>query len=768
MSFKKKIIVTNSIILIFFVSLLTYSAIEIVYITSKEQFRDIRSNILNNNKRLLLTFVRVQNIGLDKEINLIGEEVDHLVSLFTNQDKNEEFRNKLLVEFNTSHKKYIKSIAFVDVKNNEEYFVSKNKIINKNINLNFANLTKYKGFYIDKEIIGRNITRLHIYKKIESWGDSFLKFDMNLDYFAKALTFENMINKFHYRYFLVDEHGYVITSNLNQNTEHLMSDLVYDEYTRISVANYIMSKNRGSVLVNGLENPTNITFVKNNLTGWRLVLVTPEDVINSSYTTTKELVLSGDNSLIKMLALAYTILLSLFLIINSVAVNQMLIPFSKLIEQAKFLKQRDFDNATRLLHSRGDEIEQLSKAYCEAGIQIRSLVEGLEEEVKNRTSLYETAAEEASEANKQKSVLLSNVSHEIRTPLNAIIGYTHMLTHSEHFNFHKHQLNGISSASNTILGIVNDLLDFERIKASNFSLSPKPVSVKSLLDDVINTFLPLSQKKQLSLDVTCSVDASTILFIDALRIKQAIGNIVSNAIKFTERGGITIDISSDKQVFNISIIDTGVGIPEGKLESIFKGFEQVNQEDQQFGFGLGLAITKTIVELMNGTLHVESELGVGSHFRIGLPATEITGPMEDTTNIVQRDINGHNRLDYSRKRALIVDDVEFNREILEFHLNGMGFECMAASDGLEGVSLGSSNNFDIVLTDISMPRMDGLELAAKLSEIKPSLPIIAVTARATIQEKSLMNHYFSCYVTKPIDPIDLKSKIERVFSGGSC
>nr|WP_275665395.1 ATP-binding protein [Vibrio sp. Isolate22] len=416
----------------------------------------------------------------------------------------------------------------------------------------------------------------------------------------------------------------------------------------------------------------------------------------------------------------------------------MLVPISKLIVQAQYLKQRDFNKVTHTVHSNGngDEIELLSKAYSEAGVQIQNLIEGLEYEVEERTKQYEIAAQEASEANKQKSVLLSNVSHEVRTPLNAIIGYTHMLTHSKKFDDHRHQLNGISSASNTILGIVNDLLDFERVKAASYSLNPKCLSVMSLMREIENTFLPLSESKQLSLDIICNVDASTTLMIDELRIKQAISNIVSNALKFTNKGGVAIEVSSDDKAFNISVSDTGVGIPQDKLDAVFNGFEQVNQEDQQFGFGLGLAITKTIVELMKGSLRVESVLGTGSTFVISLPAQEIMDVLECSNGVAEQAYNIRERLDCTSKKALIVDDVEFNREILEFHLNALGCECMTANDGLEALALASEHEFDVVLTDISMPVMNGIELASELEKRKPWLPIIAVTARATIQEES--------------------------------
>ncbi|MFA0307693.1 ATP-binding protein [Vibrio splendidus] len=771
-SFKNKIIFTNATILVLFVVLLTYSAIEIVQVSSQNQFEEIKESITGNNKKLLLTFVKAQSVTLDKEVELITDEVEHVAidfaHDFVNKSKNEALRNKQLAYINTERKPFIKKVLFIDTERNQEVSITENGIVSRSISVDLSHMIRYKNFYIGKEVKVGHVTKFAIYIRPEHWDNALLKFDLDLEYFSRSLTFENMIDEFQYRYFLVDDSGKLIASNLQQNVDQLMSESVFDEQIQKSVASHIMSYYLGSFVVSGEKGVFNVTFVQNRQTGWRLILVTPEHVIRSSYATTKELVLSGDNSLIKRLFFAYILLLGLFLAINSIAVNKMLKPISKLIAQAKYLKQRDFNKSRHTVYSNGDEIEQLSKAYSEAGVQIQNLIEGLEYKVEERTKQYEVAAQEASEANRQKSVLLSNVSHEVRTPLNAIIGYTHMLTHSKHFDDHSHQLNGISSASNTILGIVNDLLDFERVKAASYSLNPKCLSVMNLMSEIENTFLPLSESKQLSLDIICNVDASTTLMIDELRIKQAISNIVSNALKFTNKGGVTIEVSTNDKAFNISVSDTGVGIPQDKLGAVFNGFAQVNQEDQQFGFGLGLAITKTIVELMKGSLRVESVLGTGSTFVISLPALEIMDVSECSNGVAEQEYNIRERLDCISKKALIVDDVEFNREILEFHLNELGCECMTANDGLEALSLASEHDFDVVLTDISMPVMDGIELASELEKRKPSLPIIAVTARATIQEEARMDQYFSCYLTKPLNPSDLKLKLHCALSGGTC
>lgn len=772
LSFKNKIIFTNATILVLFVMLLTYTAIGIIQISSQNEFEEIKESITGHNKKLLLSFVKAQNASLDKEVELITQEVESIAFDFShnfpNESKDKVLRNKQLIYINSKLKPFLKTVHFIDTEHSEDVSISGGRIVNSTNSVDLTGMIHYKNLYIEKEAKDNHVTNFTIYIRLTHWNNALLKVDVDLKYFSHSLTFENMSDEFQYRYFLIDDRGKLIASNLQQDVNQLMSRSVFDEEVHKTFENYVMSNNLGSFVVSGEQGIFNTTFVRNRKTGWRLILVTPEQVIRSSYATTKDLVLSGDNSLIKSLFLAYVILLSLFLVINFTVVNKMLVPLSKLTEQAKYLKQRDFNNATRTFYSNGDEIELLSQSYSEAGAQIQKLIEGLEYEVAEQTRQYEVAAQEASEANHQKSVLLSNVSHEIRTPLNAIIGYVHILIQSQSFYDFKHQLRGISSASNTILGIVNDLLDFERVKAASYSLNPKCLPVVRLMSDIENTFLPLSESKQLSLDIVCNVDASSILMIDELRIKQAISNIVSNALKFTIKGGVTIEFSTDGKEFNISVSDTGIGIPKDKLHTVFNGYEQVNQEDQQFGFGLGLAITKTIVELMNGTLRVESELGIGSTFFISLPASEIMNVSGCSNGVFDQLNTIEDDLDYTNKKALIVDDVEFNREILEFQLNALGCKCMTANDGLEALALASEHEFDVVLTDISMPVMDGIELASELKKRKPSLPVIAVTARATIQEESRMNQYFSCYLTKPLNPSDLKLKLHCALSSSTC
>ncbi|RYU68515.1 hybrid sensor histidine kinase/response regulator [Aliivibrio finisterrensis] len=762
---------SNAAILVLFVVLLTYSAFQIVQVTSKNQFYAIKESITDYNKQLLLTFVKAQNLSLNKEVELITEEVRHMSLDFAhdivNLTKTNSLRNKQLIYINKNLKPVIQNVSFIDMVNHIETRIVKDNLTSFKNNVNVNKLFRYQNFYIGKEINGDNIEKFSMYIETEHWPNALLKVDLNLDYFEKSLTFENMIDELQYRYFLVDDKGKLIASNLKQDVYTLMNYSSSNGGSQ-SVENYIMSNNRGVFSVTADNEVYNITFLKNKKTGWRLNLVTPESVVRSSYATTKELLLSADSLLFEKLSISTVVLLLLFLVINSFAINRLISPISKLMDQARSLKEKDFIKATSLVHNKGDEIEQLSKAYCEAGEQIKVLVEGLEHKVEERTKLYEVATKEAREANDQKSILLSNVSHEIRTPLNAIIGYTHILNKTNTVEMDKHYLSGISTASHTILGIVNDLLDLERIQASNYTLHPKMVVLNKLLHDIEMTFLPLASNKQLSLTInTVDIEDSSKLYIDELRFKQALSNIVFNAIKFTGEGQIDLTVSPEiyegNNQLTFSIKDTGVGIPQHKLRSIFNDFEQVNEEDKQFGFGLGLAITRTIVNLMGGQITVTSEVGKGTEFKVRLPTEYLYLNYAEVDSGVVRGDCILTEPSYTKKRALIVDDVEFNREILQYHLEQYGFECVQASDGEEALNITENQPFDIVLTDISMPKMDGVEFAKRLKNRQHDLPIIAVTARATVKEESRMSHYFDFYLTKPIDENDLSNALKRAL-----
>lgn len=771
MKLKNKIITSNAIILVCFVAMLTYSVFDVIDKSTSEYFSSIKKNISNDNQKMLMSFVNAQSVSLEKEIEVIFEDFCYISGNFihglVNSSKTKEFLHEEISHVNKNLKPFIKSISFIDTKNNvESQFVNGGVIEVDNI-LELTELASYRGFYIGKLVepglIIDSVTKLSVYVRLEHWSQYLLKFDINIDYFDDVLIFKTMLDELNYYYLLTDGKGNLMTSNLTK-FDDLTTYLNECTFKKENCANYSLNNGSGNLTIDVNGELYSMTFLENSETNWCLILVTPESMINSDFFETKGLIVSATILLVKTFSVEVLMLLLLFVIINSLAVSNMLRPISLLMNQALSLKQRDFEQATRLVNSKGDEIEQLSKAYCEAGKQIQILVEDLEIEVEKRTKLYELAMKEAKDANRHKAILLSNVSHEVRTPLNAIIGYTQMLSNVNSKDVDRHHLNGISTASYMILDIVNDLLDFERIHASNYKLHPKSIMFNKLISDLKTTFFPLAQDKKLTLKVdTSKIENLAVLYVDPLRFKQALGNIISNAVKFTCEGSVTlsayVDVFQGKSRLVFSVKDTGVGIPDTKIDSIFDGFEQVNQRDQQQGFGLGLAITRTIFSLMGGEVIVSSRVGKGSEFKVLLPRDILYFESESANACLYSQATSETSFNYQGKTALIVDDVEFNREVLLYHLNNKGFKCLLTKDGVEALKVASQHQFDVVLTDISMPNMDGLNLAHKLKEKYCDLPVIAVTARATVQEESHMSHIFDYYLTKPINIDDLSNAL---------
>lgn len=776
MKFKYRLLTCNALILIMFVAVFSYSVSHLIKTTSDNQLSSIKENITGYNRKLLFSFVQAQNSNLDKEIDLITEQIEQINFYFSHELVNNGNETKsleyLLSSILSKNKGYIKSISLIEVEKQTIYKKNNGVYGYENYKYDESNLFRYKNLLLGERLKEnkKEIEHFYLYSKLDHWNGSILRIEFNLNYFTDSLYINNMAEGLKYRYILVDSNGRLISSNLRDEFEVLLTYFPLESKNEDDLAYKIMSNSSG---FSNLEDETeflNITFLRNKKTGWRIILVTPDSVIKSSYSTTKAMLLDADSKLIKYFFVISIILLLLFLFVNSFVIKKLTSPLNNLMKQANSLRDQDYEKAIQVINSNNDEIEQLSYAYSEAGRSLKDLVEGLGEEVKERTKQYEEASKDASEANRQKSILLSNVSHEVRTPLNAIIGYVQMLSKKMDTTGYEHFLNGISSSSYMILNIVNDLLDLERLHAHNYVIKNKDVLLSKLLEDINMTFIPLATNKNLSFIIeTINIESSLLLMIDELRFKQALSNIITNAIKFTHKGSVTLLVErndNDQLIFNI--IDTGVGIPKEKISTIFNSFEQVNDDDKTAGFGLGLAITKTIIGLMNGELLVESFISKGSKFSIILPPNilSLNTVKDDTLPVLSNKCATLS--DFKNNTVLIVDDVEFNREILQFQLEQLGINCLLAESGKEAINIFDKNNIDIVFTDISMPGMDGIELSKILRKKNKNIPIIAVTARATVQEESRMNNYFDCYITKPLNNNDIVSSLYCVLTNSSC
>ncbi|MHC0041867.1 ATP-binding protein [Vibrio campbellii] len=771
MSYRNKLVLINASVFLLFVGLSVCFSVQLVKGSYDEKIEMIKSEIIGKNTKLTETFLHSQEALLEEKAQHILQEIKYLSLVFESKCIQGYPRLSSMSEsldcINKTSTDYIEGVSFVDLKSNIEITKSTDNktVISSYVSKNttaWGNENSLKA-----KIVKNGIVRdFYILYPISKHSKMKLKFKIDLDVFSRSLT-KNKFNHGFYKFLLVDRDGNFITSTLTKDFKKLLNSKgISGEET---LRDYILSRKLKMLTINYDDENYNLIQLRNDVLDWSIILISPESYIRSSYVSTRDLLLSFDESLVKNITVLSLFLFVLFLGLIYFTVIKSFRPVNKLIKQANYLKDQDFIRAMDVISHGGDEIEMLSQAYSNAGRTIKQLVEGLENEVKVRTEQYEAAAQKALVANQKKSVLLSNVSHEIRTPLNAIVGYSDILRKHDSIGEFIHELDGISTASTTILDIVNDLLDFERLDSINYTLHPKYVSIGKISKEIERTFLPLAKAKDISLSIKkYDFDCYDQLYIDELRFKQAISNVISNAIKFTDVGKVEIIISKTKiindEMLCFEVRDTGRGILKKNIDSIFNSFEQVNQEDMQFGFGLGLAITKAIIDLMKGKIIVESEIGKGSSFKLGLPISVLSRNenLPEDNNAISYEID--NLIEhFEGKWALVVDDVEFNREVLGHHLSEIGVQFKSAVDGVDALNILETERFDVILTDVSMPNMDGVELAKQCKQKYANLPIIAVTARATVQEEEMMSHYFDNYITKPIDKTMLVTALSLTF-----
>jgi signal transduction histidine kinase/CheY-like chemotaxis protein len=371
----------------------------------------------------------------------------------------------------------------------------------------------------------------------------------------------------------------------------------------------------------------------------------------------------------------------------------------------------------------------------------------------SRGKAYQKALEDAEEQArtllKLKEQFVANTSHEIRTPLTAIIGYTEELKNIVHEPVQQRFVQHIETATSHLHTLVNQVLDLSKSQAGKLILEEKPFSIPVLLEEVTVTFAAQAKQKNIALHFSCQQELGVAVLGDAFRLRQVLLNITGNALKFTEKGSVSLSaemISEGENTlqFELKITDTGIGIPEDKLETIFEEFSQAESGTtrQYGGTGLGLAIARNIITAMGGQINVISETGKGSTFciRLSLPvAGETEQASADETDAP---------LIPERVKILLVEDDEPIRFLFGRILERHSIEAVFAQSGEEALRLLEKHNTDLIFTDIQMPGMSGFDLVKKIHESKPQLPVIAFSARRMSDDECRTNG-FAAYMPKP-------------------
>jgi CheY-like chemotaxis protein len=375
----------------------------------------------------------------------------------------------------------------------------------------------------------------------------------------------------------------------------------------------------------------------------------------------------------------------------------------------------------------------------------------------------------AERSNQEKTIFLANMSHEIRTPMNAILGFSELLGGDLRSPKHKQYLQSIRSSADSLLQLINDILDMSKIEAGVMVLRPEPTDLREICDFIRTLFSEPAAKKDIRLHCHVVVNLPHAILMDRIRLRQILVNLVGNAVKFTDKGGVDVNVLWEKEPTSsqitliIEVLDTGVGIPQDKLDAIFKPFVQsgAHRDKEKQGTGLGLSIVKRLTEMLGGTVTVASVMGQGSAFYLRFPQVPISVrlPLSDKLPV-------DSEVDFNELRPanlLIVDDNQTNCDLVAGMFASAHHKLHFAFSGEEAILKARELKPDIILMDIRMPGMSGDEAMSAIRKFVglEMVPSIAVTASALSDEENVLKEKFSGYVRKPFSKRELFEELSE-------
>lgn len=413
-----------------------------------------------------------------------------------------------------------------------------------------------------------------------------------------------------------------------------------------------------------------------------------------------------------------------------------------------------------------ERAEQITREYLEKEKELNKQLSGKQKELESYIEKLELTSEKLKQSSSAKADFLATMSHEIRTPMNAILGMTHFLKEDNPREDQLESINVLDFSGKTLLSLIDDILDLSKIDSGKIEFEQVDFVIRDLINTISESFKTTAINKKVKLITEIDDKLPDYLNGDSVRLTQILNNLVSNALKFTEEGSVKILVNVNyetKSDINVQfkVVDTGIGIEEDRIQSIFDSFVQANKTTNRLygGTGLGLSISKKLVELQDGSIEVISEVGKGSEFIIELAFSKSTNKenteSERVLNIEEQELD---------IKVLVAEDNLVNQKVMQSFLKRWKVDCVIVSNGVEVLEQLKDNEFDLILMDLEMPEMDGYEAASLIRKLenpsKSRIPIFALTAAALNDVKEKVYAVgMNDFVTKPFNPIELRRKL---------